>query len=56
MPQTNLYVGSKDPLFDDCVRFFENLLSSGVETKFYNYKYLIHGILSDSVKEDYKSK
>ena len=41
-----IYFGTKDPLYDDGLRFFESIIDKGGECFFKNYKGIFHGVLS----------
>jgi hormone-sensitive lipase len=49
-PRTHLVFGTKDPLYDDCLRFFERLLLAGVDAKATEYEGMMHGFLSFDIK------
>jgi acetyl esterase/lipase len=50
MPMTEIYIGEKDPLRDDCVRYALRLLKLGVPIKLNYLQGLSHGLLSTSYK------
>ena len=49
MPKIRVYVGSRDPLFDDCVRFVRRMVRIGKDCGVVVFEGLDHGLLSMSV-------
>ncbi|KRX10276.1 hypothetical protein PPERSA_09660 [Pseudocohnilembus persalinus] len=45
-PQTHIFVGTEDPLHDDCIRFFQRLQQLGVQSSLTVYQNMPHGFLN----------
>lgn len=50
LPPVRMFVGTKDPLEDDCWRMLEKLLDAGVDAKMKIYDGVLHGPLSYDMK------
>ena len=51
MPKMKVYIGSKDPLFDDCVRFVHRMVRIGKDCDLVCFEGLDHGLLSMSMEK-----